>query len=390
MIEQKNKLNIRVRGIHSNKVFNRIKHNIRHIQCKSHINNNNNILIDINSGKTFEYLSYKNTLSHRMYKDFSTQYMQDRNTHNQLHKKYHKRKARDYHGTWAEGILTFSEAILEDLGAKYSEEKLIKIAINMLKDFESKWDTKIEMLCLHLDERTPHFQFLFKNYDNTGMSIVHKKKNRSDLSGLQDLMFHHFKELGMERGVKKVDTECGINDYSSPDHNIYIEELKEEVKGLKNDRKSITNDISISKQEKKKIYAEITTVQKELRSKIKHLNEVKKRGQKLVKKVKELTNDSVTVEEAKSILDSHKKLQHKNVDINKLHKTISQKNKQLKEQFTDLKDYEKELTNTEKIVDKKTNEVKALEFALTQEKEVVSSLSKKLQDIRIKMDLKDV
>jgi len=268
MAELKNLLNIRVRGLHNNKIMNAIKHNIRHVQSRSDINNKNNILIDIHKNTSYEYLSTKNSLSYRMYKDFSNKYKNDRVEHNQNHKKYRKRNAREYHSSWAEGVLTFSEAINEDLGVKYSEQKLIKIAQNMLLEFESQWNTKVTLATLHLSEKTPHFHFLFKNYDNQGKSITHKHRDRVSLSQLQDLMYKHFKVLGMKRGVKKSNEDCGVYEYQKPKF-TQIEELKNKIKELKNIRKSLSNDISIAKDIKKKLYGDITVYQKDLRKRIK-------------------------------------------------------------------------------------------------------------------------
>ncbi len=276
MAELSNKLNVRVQGVHNDKIINRIKHNIRHVKAHSQLNDNNNILIDIHSNQSLEFMSKKSSLSARMYKYFSSKYRTDRKEHNEKFKASQKRSVRDYHGSWAEGVLTFSEAIHRDLGTKYSQEDLIEAAKKMLLEFESEWETEVTFLCLHLSEKTPHFHFFFKNYNARGNSLVWKYRRRQYLSKLQDLMFKHFKDLGMERGIKKADSECGTVDYSKPKHEeliAEIETLKSEVKDLKLIRKSVTADVDKSKQEKKQIYSDITKVQKQKREEIKSLKE---------------------------------------------------------------------------------------------------------------------
>ena len=49
-----------------------------------------------------------------------------------------------------------------------------------------------------------------KNFDNEGRSIIFKNKSTKILSSLQDIAFKHFKELGMDRGIKKADSQVSI------------------------------------------------------------------------------------------------------------------------------------------------------------------------------------
>ncbi len=185
---------------------------------------------------------------------------------------------------------------------------MIEAAKKMLLEFESEWETEVTFLCLHLSEKTPHFHFFFKNYNERGNSLIWKYRRRQYLSKLQDLMFKHFKELGMERGIKKADSECGTVDYLKPKHEeltAEIEALKNEVKDLKLLRKSVTADVDKSKGEKKQIYSDITKVQKQKREEIKSLKEEAFKYSQKSLQIKQNYQNKLTQDKAQKIVSKN-------------------------------------------------------------------------------------
>ncbi|MFA6195968.1 MAG: hypothetical protein WC656_04940 [Sulfurimonas sp.] len=362
-----NKLNFRVQGVNNSKIVGRIKHNIRHVKSLSHLTNKNNILINLQENKQYEFLSSKNSLSKRMYKDFIDSYNEDRESHNQKFKNTSKRSVREYHGSWSEGILTFSEAINEDLGTKYSQVDLIDCAKELLKEFEIEWKTEVKMVVLHMDEKTPHFQFFFKNFDELGNSIIFQNRGREALSSLQDLMFKHFSKLGMERGIKKLDKDCGIVDYSKPNKKkaeleLELKNLKSEIQALKEQRKIISQDNNLAILDKKKVYEEITIKQENFRfemDRVRHqIKQDKQEVLNLVEKAKKLNAEidklpQNRIETASKIILYKDLLEEQDKEI----KVLKSENAILNENLT-----------TEK------NKVHDLNFYLNQEKNVNNDL----------------
>jgi len=198
----KNFINIRIQAHNNLKIYNSFKHNLRHTQkslsSKEDSKNNNYLFLD---NKTIEIT---NENKKELYNRISKDYQEDRKKHNELYKANFKRNLREVKSTYCEGVFTFSEGLKIDLkNKKYTLNDLSKVALECLEDFAKQYKTKINYMVLHLDEKTPHFQFSFSNYDEKGFSISHKNREKEQLSQLQDLAFKHFSKLGMERGIKK-------------------------------------------------------------------------------------------------------------------------------------------------------------------------------------------
>ncbi len=86
---------------------------------------------------------------------------------------------------------------------KYTFNDLSNIALECLKDYEEYLGIKTKFMVLHLDEKTPHFQYFFTNFNDKGASITNLNKTTDRLSPLQDIAHKHFGKLGIERGLKK-------------------------------------------------------------------------------------------------------------------------------------------------------------------------------------------
>ena len=195
----KNYINSRIQAHNNLKIFNAIKHNLRHTQISlSQINKNSNyIFLDGNPTK----ITSEN--KKELYTKITNEYKKDRAIHNELFLKNKTRNLKDDSGSWGEGVFTFSEQMKEDIkNKKYTFNELSKVALECLKDYEEYLGIKTKYMVLHLDEKTPHFQYFFTNFNDNGASITHLNKKAEQLSPLQDIAHKHFGKLGIERGLK--------------------------------------------------------------------------------------------------------------------------------------------------------------------------------------------
>ena len=231
----KNFINCRIQGVTDSKMMGSITHNIRSVQSRNDINDNLNYFYDVSeysnsasdeassiintsSGTFLENLrnfyakqSYgrvelnhsDRTNNKRAYQILKKQYNKDRIEHNKLYKDRRHQNLKSFHGSWAEGILTFSEAIHQDLGKKYTTQELEQVALASITEVCKLMNTELKYMVLHMSESVPHFHFHFKNYDDQGRSITHKHRSHEFLSKLQDISYKHLRNLGMDRGIKK-------------------------------------------------------------------------------------------------------------------------------------------------------------------------------------------
>ena len=156
----KNYINSRIQAHNNLKIFNAIKHNLRHTQISlSQINNHHNyIFLD---GKSIRITSENKK---ELYTKITNEYKKDRAIHNELFLKNKTRNLKDDSGSWGEGVFTFSEQMKEDIkNKKYTFNDLSNIALECLKDYEEYLGIKTKFMILHLDEKTPHFQYFFTN-----------------------------------------------------------------------------------------------------------------------------------------------------------------------------------------------------------------------------------
>ena len=296
----KNFINVRVQSYNYKKQYDLLRHNFRHKKDSlSQINEKPNFFIGPN-GKVLEI---DNTNKKKIYDIVSKEYQKDRTKHNEIYKAKHKRNLRDFQSTWTDGVLTFSEAIHQDLGNKYTQEDLIKVATSCANDIAKKYGTQLIYLTLHMDETTPHFHFSLKNYDENGLSLWKKNQNKEFLSQLQDIAFEHFKKLGMQRGISKEFT--GKRYETIQKYHVRKEmELRDKVlntqanydklqKEVEKDLKSLYAEVNLKKNEVKDLrsnhdrtsqeYKNLTIVFKQLQQEEKTLREK-------VKELKEIDN----------------------------------------------------------------------------------------------------
>ena len=296
----KNFINVRVQSYNYKKQYDLLRHNFRHKKDSlSQINEKPNFFI----GPNGKLLEIDNTNKKKIYDIVSKEYQKDRTKHNEIYKAKHKRNLRDFQSTWTDGVLTFSEAIHQDLGNKYTQEDLIKVATSCANDIAKKYGTQLIYLTLHMDETTPHFHFALKNYDKNGLSLWKKNQNKEFLSQLQDIAFEHFKKLGMQRGISKEFT--GKRYETIQKYHVRKEmELRDKVlntqanydklqKEVEKDLKSLYTEVNLKKNEVKDLrsnYDRTSQEYKNLTIVFKQLQQEEKTLREKVRELKEIDN----------------------------------------------------------------------------------------------------
>ena len=396
----KNFINVRVQSYNYKKQYDLLRHNFRHKKDSlSQINEKPNFFIGPN-GKVLEI---DNTNKKKIYDIVSKEYQKDRTKHNEIYKAKHKRNLRDFQATWTDGVLTFSEAIHQDLGNKYTQEDLIKVATSCANDIAKKYGTQLIYLTLHMDETTPHFHFSLKNYDENGLSLWKKNQNKEFLSQLQDIAFEHFKELGMQRGISKDIT--GKKYETTKNYHIRKEmELRDKVlntqanydklqKEVEKDLKSLYTEVNLKKNEVKDLrsnydrtsqeYKNLTIVfkqlqqeEKTLREKVRELKEIDNLDnylKDLKQDIRKIVNSNV--EQVDPLIGS---IRLEVVDINKMYrelvskiseplhskvKEVEEKDKIIKEQSDLILIKDKEIAQKDTKIKDLTQTTKQLESA---------------------------
>lgn len=279
-----NFINVRVQSYNHTKQLNILKHNLRKIKSLSQgafndvvgtSKHTSNFIIQ-KDGSLFE-LENKDFIN-LSYDFIVDEYKKDRKLHNEKMYERKKRNLLNEQATWLEGVFTFSEAIHHDLGTKYNKEELSRVAASCAQDLAKKIGSELKYMVFHLDETTPHFHLAFKNFDEAGMSIFHKIKNKEFLSEIQDLAFEHFKELGMDRGIKKELTGKNYQTISNYYKNKEIElkaiisSLQQDIKQIQEAKKDIKNNFDLTSAEQKQ---ELDKLDLEIKSLKNTMNEYK-------------------------------------------------------------------------------------------------------------------
>lgn len=296
----KNFINSRIQAHNNLKIFNAIKHNLRHTQ-RSLSQENSNFNYIFLDGKPTKITSENKK---ELYKKITSEYKKDRAIHNELFLKNKTRNLKDDSGSWGEGVFTFSEQMKEDIkNKKYTFNELSKVALECLKDYEEYLGIKTKYMVLHLDEKTPHFQYFFTNFNDNGASITHLNKKAEQLSPLQDIAHKHFGKLGIERGLKK--------DFTNSKHMSaakYWKTLEMDLKHktmsleeqynnrkieVEKDLKSLYTEVNLKKNEVKDLrstHDKTSQEYKDLTIVFKHLQVEEKTLREKVRELKEIDN----------------------------------------------------------------------------------------------------
>ena len=295
-----NYINSRIQAHNNLKIFNAIKHNLRHTQ-RSLSQENSNFNYIFLDGKPTKITSENKK---ELYKKITSEYKKDRAIHNELFLKNKTRNLKDDSGSWGEGVFTFSDQLKEDIkNKKYTFNELSKIALECLKDYEEYLGIKTKYMVLHLDEKNPHFQYFFTNFNDNGASITHLNKKAEQLSPLQDIAHKHFGKLGIERGLKK--------DFTNSKHMSaakYWKTLEMDLKHktmsleeqynnrkieVEKDLKSLYTEVNLKKNEVKDLrstHDKTSQEYKDLTIVFKHLQVEEKTLREKVRELKEIDN----------------------------------------------------------------------------------------------------
>lgn len=378
----KNFINVRVQSYNYKKQYDLLRHNFRHKKDSlSQINEKPNFFIGPN-GKAFKI---DNTNKNKIYDTLSKHYKDDRAKHNEIYKAKHKRNLRDFQATWTDGILTFSEAIHQDLGTKYTLEDLIKVATNCANDIAKKYGTKLIYLTLHMDETTPHFHFSLKNFDENGLSLWKKNQNKEFLSQLQDIAYEHFKILGMDRGVSKditnkryetiqkyhIRKEMELRDKilnTQANYDKLQKEVEKDLKTLyaevnlkKNEIKDLRSNYDRTSQEYKNlttIFKQLQVEEKTLREKVRELKEIDNLDNylnNLKKDISKIINSNV---EKVDPLIGNSRIEVKNIKkmyselVSKISEPLNSKVKEVEEKDKTIKDLKSKIEDKESVLEK--------------------------------------
>lgn len=289
-----NFINVRLQAYNHVKQLNILKHNTRKIQSLSEQDKSKTNYIVLDDGELFDLEPITKDTFYNTTKNF---YNNDRSEHNEKVYARRQRNLTTQQASWMEGVFTFSEAIHSDLENKYTKEELSKVAASCAQDLAKQIGSKLKYMVLHLDEKTPHFHFALKNFDDNGMSIFHKIKHKDILSKIQDIAFEHFGKLGMDRGVSKDITGKNYknigNYYKQQEIEVraIIQSLQVEVKQIQSSKKDILNNLDLTKSEKKEELDKLDLELKDLRNTIKEYKEIVKDYEAKLENLKILKND---------------------------------------------------------------------------------------------------
>ncbi len=396
----KNFINSRIQAHNNLKIFNAIKHNLRHTQ-RSLSQENSNFNYIFLDGKPTKITSENKK---ELYKKITSEYKKDRAIHNELFLKNKTRNLKDDSGSWGEGVFTFSEQMKEDIkNKKYTFNELSKVALECLKDYEEYLGIKTKYMVLHLDEKTPHFQYFFTNFNDNGASITHLNKKAEQLSPLQDIAHKHFGKLGIERGLKKDFTNSKHMSAAKYWKTLEMDlkhktmSLKEQYNNrkieLEKDLKSLYTEVNLKKNEVKDLrsshdktsqeYKDLTIVfkqlqqeEKTLREKVRELKEIDNLDNylnDLKQDIRKIVNSNV--EKVDPLVGS---IRIEVVDINKMYrelvskiseplhskvKEVEEKDKTIEKLKEDIVFKDKEITLKDKTIEKATLDIKKLEKA---------------------------
>lgn len=159
------------------------------------------------------YLLNKELQEFNIHRDFKT-YNQIRTRLKETRqdfKDYHKRKIHSKRKPFINGLITFSNSILEDLKLykRKNRELLFEVITNFLK--EENGENNLISLDLHMEETTPHFHYSCINYDNK-KHITYSSKIERDIKAnngvnlqqdrLEKYLKEHIEDFNYKRGKK--------------------------------------------------------------------------------------------------------------------------------------------------------------------------------------------
>jgi chromosome segregation ATPase len=276
---------------------------------------------------------------------------------------------------------------------KYTFNDLSNIALECLKDYEEYLGIKTKFMILHLDEKTPHFQYFFTNFNDKGNSITNLNKTTDRLSPLQDIAHKHFGKLGIERGLKKDFTNSkhmsaakywqtlGVN---LKDKTLSLEQQYNNRKiEVEKDLKSLYTEVNLQKNEVKDLrsnydrtsqeYKDLTIVfkqlqveEKTLREKVRELKEIDNLDNYLNDLKKDISKIIKSNVEKVDPLIGNSRIEVKNINkmyselVSKISEPLHSKVKEVEEKDKTIEKLKEDIVVKDKEIAQKDTKIKDL------------------------------
>ncbi len=139
------------------------------------------------------------------------------------------------------GILTFDK-LARDLVNQQPPDVLAEKFVN---EISAHYGVKVIYLVRHSDESTNHYHFLLENINEQGRAVTNQL-NKQALARLQDKAGEAFSEIGLSRGIKKIERLAKGEDYSKTVHRSVQElhnDLPKEISVMEGLRDQVRSEI---------------------------------------------------------------------------------------------------------------------------------------------------
>ena len=152
-----------------------------------------------------------------------------------------KKKPRKDANFFLSGVLTFDKSA-RDLVNQQPPDALAEKFVN---DLSAQYGVKAIYLVRHSDESTNHYHFLMENINEQGRAVTNRL-NRQALARLQDKAGEVFSEIGLSRGIKKIERLVKGEEYSKTVHRSVRElhnDLPREISVMEGLRDQVRSEI---------------------------------------------------------------------------------------------------------------------------------------------------
>ena len=203
-------------------------------------------LRDTSDNNLVYYENKQVKMSDETYQDIKKNLQQSAKEQKETHEKITGRKSQ-IKNYFIDGIITFSEEMKQDY--QDNPKKFIANTKKSLEHFSNKYNSKLLVHTIHLDEKTPHIHFKFENVNRkTGMSIQRyiKKQNLSDL---QTEISKNWGNMDYHRGIENSKAKhYSVKEAHERERKQELDKLIETIKEAKRQVKQL----EITAQEKKR------------------------------------------------------------------------------------------------------------------------------------------
>jgi len=225
-------INVRFQSVNKENTRRSLSHDFRTSFNKNIIrNNNNNFYYFDDKQQSFNHKDMRKEVLKKV--SAVEKKHEELHLENQSHLKVKRKLRRNRVNSVSMGVLTFSSSITDDLkNGVISKNDFVKMGIDNIKEMMREFERELIYVCVHFDEKTPHFHFQFSNYQPNGKVQRLTKKQGARL---QDIGEKGFDKYGYIRGIEK-EVSGNIN------KNPYYMRLKENEE-LNNIKKSLEKKI---------------------------------------------------------------------------------------------------------------------------------------------------